>query len=106
MGKKPSYWKKLSPILKDANEFRDQKLFKESIRTFYEAIDFISLKDKDLEDKTKEIKKMKERLVRNFLNVLLGITIFICIVYVILKIAIYCAKDSNISYKYDKNHVM
>ncbi|MHA1491106.1 MAG: tetratricopeptide repeat protein [Promethearchaeota archaeon] len=62
MGKKPSYWKKLSPILKDANDFRDQKLFKESIRKFYEAIDFISLKAKDPEERASEIKKMKSEI--------------------------------------------
>lgn len=62
MGKKPTYWKKLSPILEEAEDFINDKLFKEAVEKLKEAINFINLKVKEPEERDKEIKSITSKI--------------------------------------------
>jgi len=58
MAKKSSIMKKLNPILKDANDLKNKRNYADAVTKYREAISFIRLKGKDMEDRELEVKNV------------------------------------------------
>ncbi|MFX1296636.1 MAG: tetratricopeptide repeat protein, partial [Promethearchaeota archaeon] len=62
MGKKSSIFKKLDPILKEADTLKNKKNYKEAVRKYREGINFLRLKATAMEDREVEVSKIMEKI--------------------------------------------
>jgi len=66
MAKKSSIMKKVNPLLKDANELKLKKHYDEAISKYREAVSYIRLKGKDLEDREAEVNRVNSLINQTF----------------------------------------
>ena len=62
MAKKSSVLKKLNPILKEANNLKNQNNYEDAVRKFREGVSFIRLKVKDYDEREAEVEKIVEEI--------------------------------------------
>ncbi|MFX1385029.1 MAG: tetratricopeptide repeat protein [Promethearchaeota archaeon] len=62
MGKKSSIFKKLNPILKEADSLKKNKNYKEAVRKYREGINFLRLKATAMEDREVEVSKIMVKI--------------------------------------------
>ncbi len=62
MAKKSSVLKKLNPILKEANNLKNQNNYEDAVRKLREGISFIRLKVKDYDEREAEVEKIVEEI--------------------------------------------
>ena len=66
MAKKSSIMKKVNPLLKDANELKLKKHYDEAVSKYREAVSYVRLKGKDLEDREAEVNKVISLINQTF----------------------------------------
>ncbi len=66
MAKKSSIMKKITPILKDANELKNKERYDDAVSKYREAISFIRLKGKDMEDRELEVDNVTSMINETF----------------------------------------
>ncbi len=62
MAKKSSVLKKLNPILKEANNLKNQNNYEDAVRKFREGISFVRLKVKEYDEREAEVEKIIEEI--------------------------------------------
>lgn len=66
MAKKSSIMKKVNPLLKDANDLKSKKHYDEAVSKYREAVSYIRLKGKDLEDREAEVNRVNSLINQTF----------------------------------------
>ncbi|MHA1255621.1 MAG: tetratricopeptide repeat protein [Promethearchaeota archaeon] len=66
MAKKSSIMKKVNPLLKDANELKLKKHYDEAISKYREAVSYIRLKGRELEDREAEVNRVNSLINQTF----------------------------------------
>jgi len=66
MAKKSSIMKKVNPLLKDANDLKLKKHYNDAISKYREAVSYIRLKGKDLEDREAEVNRVNSLINKTF----------------------------------------
>ena len=66
MAKKSSIMKKVNPLLKDANDLKLKKHYDDAISKYREAVSYIRLKGRDLEDREAEVNRVNSLINKTF----------------------------------------
>ena len=66
MAKKSSIMKKVNPLLRDANDLKSKKHYNEAVSKYREAVSYIRLKGKDLEDREAEVNRVSTLINQTF----------------------------------------
>ena len=66
MAKKSSIMKKVNPLLKDANDLKSKKHYDEAVSKYREAVSYIRLKGKDMEDREAEVNRVNSLINQTF----------------------------------------
>ena len=66
MAKKSSIMKKVNPLLKDANDLKLKKHYDEAVSKYREAVSYIRLKGKNMEDRETEVNRVNSLLYKTF----------------------------------------
>ena len=66
MAKKSSIMKKINPLLRDANDLKLKKHYDDAVSKYREAVSYIRLKGKDLEDREAEVNRVTSLINKTF----------------------------------------